>query len=173
MKLRERQTSHMIDFLFPLALFFCFAVSAIVLILMATEIYRSTTENSSRNHVGRTVLAYVSEKIHQGDEDGDVFIGTLDGEPALVLREQSENGTDSTGYCTYIYEYEGTLRELFLKEGAEVSPAGGSVIAEIESFSMEELADGLFSFVCRESSGETLTQLVSVHSKSAGGTSHE
>ena len=38
MKIRERQTSHMIDFLFPLALFFCFAVSAIVLILMATGI---------------------------------------------------------------------------------------------------------------------------------------
>lgn len=52
MKIRERQTSHMIDFLFPLALFFCFAVSAIVLILMATGIYRSTTESSARNSCG-------------------------------------------------------------------------------------------------------------------------
>ena len=66
MKIRERQTSHMIDFLFPLALFFCFAVSAIVLILMATGIYRSTTESSARNHVGRTALAYVSEKSLSG-----------------------------------------------------------------------------------------------------------
>ena len=125
MKIRERQTSHMIDFLFPLALFFCFAVSAIVLILMATGIYRSTTESSARNHVGRTALAYVSEKLHQGDADG------------------------------------------------EVPPENGSVIAEIEAFSMEKISDGLFSFVCREESGETLTQLVSVRSQSAGGTGHE
>lgn len=131
MKIRERQTSHMIDFLFPLALFFCFAVSAIVLILMATGIYRSTTESSARNHVGRTALAYVSEKLHQGDANGDVFIGALGEEPALVLRRQSDGGT----YCTYIYEYEGALRELFLKEGAEVPPENGSVIAEIEAFS--------------------------------------
>ncbi len=169
MKIRERQTSHMIDFLFPLALFFCFAVSAIVLILMATGIYRSTTESSARNHVGRTALAYVSEKLHQGDADGDVFIGALGEEPALVLRRQSDGGT----YCTYIYEYEGALRELFLKEGAEVPPENGSVIAEIKAFSMEKISDGLFSFVCREESGETLTQLVSVRSQSAGGTGHE
>ena len=76
-------------------------------------------------------------------------------------------------YCTYIYEYEGALRELFLKEGAEVPPENGSVIAEIEAFSMEKISDGLFSFVCREESGETLTQLVSVRSQSAGGTGHE
>lgn len=65
------------------------------------------------------------------------------------------------------------LRELFLKEGAEVPPENGSVIAEIEAFSMEKISDGLFSFVCREESGETLTQLVSVRSQSAGGTGHE
>lgn len=111
---------------------------------------RSTTESSARNQVGRTALAYVSEKLHQGDADGDVFIGALGEEPALVLRRQSDGGT----YCTYIYEYEGALRELFLKEGAEVPPENGSVIAEIEAFSMEKISDGLFSFVCREESGE-------------------
>ena len=103
------------------------------------------------------------------DSDGDVFIGALGEEPALVLRRQSDGGS----YCTYIYEYEGALRELFLKEGAEVPPENGSVIAEIEAFSMEKISDGLFSFVCREESGETLTQLVSVRSQSAGGTGHE
>ena len=48
MRFRTQQ-NHMIDFLFPVALFFVFAVSAMTVILLATGIYRSTTEHSSRN----------------------------------------------------------------------------------------------------------------------------
>ena len=46
MRFRTQQ-NHMIDFLFPVALFFVFAVSAMTVILLATGIYRSTTEHSS------------------------------------------------------------------------------------------------------------------------------
>ena len=45
---------HIIDFLFPIALFFVFALSALTLILLAAGIYQSTTERSSlRYKIGR------------------------------------------------------------------------------------------------------------------------
>ena len=53
--------NHMIDFLFPVALFFVFALSALTLILLAARIYQSTTENSSLNYSSRTCLSYISE----------------------------------------------------------------------------------------------------------------
>ena len=66
MRFRLKQR-HMIDFLFPVALFFVFALSALTVILLATQIYRSTTENSSLNYTARTSLSYISEKVHQND----------------------------------------------------------------------------------------------------------
>ena len=114
MRFRTQQ-NHMIDFLFPVALFFVFAVSAMTVILLATGIYRSTTEHSSLNYTARTSLAYICEKIHQNDAGGDVALGTFDGCDALILRQT--RGEDT--YQTYIYVYENELKELFIKDGVE------------------------------------------------------
>ena len=64
----------MIDFLFPVALFFVFALSALTVILLAARIYQSTTESSSLNYTARTSLSYINEKIHQNDCDGAVYL---------------------------------------------------------------------------------------------------
>ena len=97
MRFRTQQ-NHMIDFLFPVALFFVFAVSAMTVILLATGIYRSTTEHSSLNYTARTSLAYICEKIHQNDTGGDVALGTYDGCEALILKQSNREDT----YQTYI-----------------------------------------------------------------------
>ena len=114
MRFRTQQ-NHMIDFLFPVALFFVFAVSAMTVILLATGIYRSTTEHSSLNYTARTSLAYICEKIHQNDAGGDVALGTFDGCDALILRQT--RGEDT--YQTYIYVYENDRKELFIKDGGK------------------------------------------------------
>ena len=68
MKFRTRQ-KHIIDFIFPVALFFVFALCALTVLLLSARIYQSTTDSSSRNYTARTGLSYVSEKIHQNDTD--------------------------------------------------------------------------------------------------------
>ena len=98
---------HMIDFLFPVALFFVFALSALTVILLAAKIYQSTTEHSSFNYTSRTCLSYIAEKIHQNDVGGTVSIGTFDGCDALVLEQA--HGEDT--YYTYIYVHENELKE--------------------------------------------------------------
>ena len=113
MRFRVKQR-HMIDFLFPVALFFVFSLSALTVILLATRIYKSTTENSSLNYTSRTSLSYISEKIHQHDS-GTISLGTFDGCDAIVLGQE----IDGTVYYTYIYSYRNELKEIFLKDGWE------------------------------------------------------
>ena len=82
---------HMIDFLFPVALFFVFALSALATILLAARIYQDTTEHSALNYTSRTSLPYISEKLHQNDFDGTVSLGSFDGCDAIVMELKHEN----------------------------------------------------------------------------------
>jgi hypothetical protein len=148
----------MIDFLFPVLLFFIFTLSALSVLLMAANVYQSTTEQSLMNYTSITSLSYISEKIHQNDEAGAVTIGKLDGQDALILKHTGEEET----YCTYIYVYDQELREFFAKEDADVSVSSGRTILTVEDFSMEQVKDGLFRFSCTDTDGNSASTLVSL-----------
>lgn len=152
---------HMIDFLFPIALFFVFALSALALILLAAGIYQSTTENSSLQYTSRTGLAYISEKIHQNDENGAIYLGSFDGCDALVL----EQGYGEETYYTYIYASEQNLKELFIKEGVDADAEDGRTILEVEDFTMEQVSDELFRFECTDTKGRSSSTVIGIRSR--------
>lgn len=154
--------NHMIDLLFPVALFFVFTVSAVVVILLATRIYQSTTEASMLSDSSRTSLAYVSEKIHQNDCLALVELGTFDGCDALIITHSGEQ----EGYTTYIYVHENELKELLVKNGVTATASIGKTIMQVEHFLMEEIDSGLFRFSCTDSSGQRVSTLVGLHSTS-------
>lgn len=156
MQIRTRQ-SHMVDFLFPVALLFVFAVSSLAVILLATEVYRSTTENSSLNYTARTSMAYISEKIHQSDVGGDITLTDLNGCDTLIL-QQELNGTV---YNTYIYMYENELKELFARDGLDFPAQMGKTILAVEDFSISEIRDGVFRFSCTDTNGQQASTIVS------------
>ena len=72
----QRKQKHMVDLIFPVSLFFMFALCAVTVLLLAARIYQSTTEHSSLNYTARTGLSYISEKIHQNDRNGQIRIGS-------------------------------------------------------------------------------------------------
>ncbi|MCI8996687.1 MAG: DUF4860 domain-containing protein [Lachnospiraceae bacterium] len=152
---------HMIDLLFPVALFFVFALSALTVLLIAARIYQSTTEHSSLHDTSRTSLSYISEKLHQSDEAGSVSLGTFDGCDALIIQQTHGEHT----YYTYIYSYEGQLRELFVKAGVNTSASSGMAILEVQDFSMEELSDGLLKFSCTDQEGQTTSSMIGLRSR--------
>lgn len=154
------QRNHMIDFLFPVALFFVFAVSALTVILLATNVYRSTTEHSSLNFTAGTSLSYISEKIHQSDENGKVSLGTFDGLDALIIEQEYKDEI----YFTYIYTDQNELKELFVKEGVEVNASSGKSILPIESFTMEAIGEHAYSFTCVDKDGQKASSVVSIRS---------
>lgn len=152
---------HMIDFLFPIALFFVFALSALALILLAAGIYESTTENSSLQYTSRTGLAYISEKIHQNDENGAVYLGNIDGYDALVLEQ--EYGDER--YHTYIYVCKEELKELFIKDGVAAEAEDGRTILEVQDFSMKQISDQLFQFECTDIDERTSSVVIGIRSR--------
>lgn len=152
---------HMIDFIFPIALFFVFALSALTLVLFAARIYRSTTENSSLQYTSRTGLSYISEKIHQSDGHGAITLGSFDGCDALVIEQSYEEET----YFTYIYVHEQNLKELFIKEGVAADASDGRIILEIQDFSIEQLSENLFRFNCTDAKNQSSSTIVGIRSK--------
>lgn len=157
----QTKQKHMIDFLFPVALFFVFALSALTVILLAARIYQSTTESSSLNYTARTSLSYINEKIHQNDCDGAVYLDEFDECRALVM-EQSHN---NERYYTYIYIYGQELKELFIKEGVDATASAGRTIMEIQDFSMEEISENLLKFSCVDNTNTKASTIVSIKSK--------
>lgn len=157
----QLKRKHMIDFLFPVALFFVFALSALTTILLAARIYQNTTEHSALNYTSRTSLSYISEKLHQNDYEGSISIGSFDGCDAIVMEQKHENET----YYTYIYAYDQELKELFIKKDVTASASSGRTILEVEAFSIEQLSDHLLRISCSDQKGQQASTIISVKSK--------
>lgn len=151
---------HMIDFLFPVALFFVFALSALTVILLAARIYQSTTETSSLNYTSRTSLSYISEKIHQNDINDAVSLGSFDGCEALVIKQSV--GEDI--YYTYIYADNKELKELFVKDGTTAKASSGRKILDIQDFSIEQISDHLLKFSCTDQNNQTASSVIGIRS---------
>ena len=170
MRLKNRNANHMIEFIFPLVLFLVFAISALTVLLLATNIYRKTTENSRLNFTSQTAIAYIEEKIHQSDNlaadeyGGDtscVSIGEFAGTDALMI-SQEVNGA---AYITCIYEYDGELREIFTQSLDDALPESGRSIIKTQDFAMEELSYGLYRFTCTDADGRTTEACIATRCK--------
>jgi hypothetical protein len=115
----------------------------------------------------RTGFAYVTEKIRQADSDGAVSIGDFDGIPALLIARTSGENT----YITYLYAYNGYLKELMVRKDTPLSPEAGQDILAVSEFSLQQVNDRLFSFTICAEGGESCSLFVSTKSK--GGSSDE
>lgn len=156
------RNKHLIDLVFPIALLFVFATSSLVVLVLAANIYSSTTNQIQTNDQNRTSLSYISQKMRQNDMGGDISIEKVDDIDCLTIRS-SLNGNS---YITYIYEYEGVLKELFVNADVRISLKNGKDIMTIDSLSMYEIDDGLFSFLSTDKGGKTNSLIISERSTS-------
>ena len=150
----QTERKHVIDFLFPLALFFVLTATSVALVVLASGTYSHQVQDSEDSFVSRTALSYVTEKIHQADEYGSVYAGTFDGQDAIVICQTYSEQT----YMTYLYEYDGYLRELFIQDGRRILAS--------DSFSFEESQEGLFHLYCTNKDGSISDTYVSIKSTS-------
>ena len=148
---------HTIDILFPWALFGLLAICGLLVLILAADIYQDTTTMADENYESRTVLSYLTEKIHQND-NGTVTIGSVDGTDSLIIRQDY----DGEEYCTYIFEEDGMLKELFVRSGTAVSTADGKAVIPVEDFKMEALENGLLHFSCMSEDGRKMDTVVAV-----------
>lgn len=152
---------HTIDLLFPIALFFVLAVSSLIVVLLASNIYKNTTQMEQANYESRTSLSYVAGKIRQNDEHGAVSLGSFDGIDALVLSQNY----DGQSYKTYIYEYEGSLRELFIRDNVSAKASDGQAIMDVQDFKIEAIGDQIFQLSCIDTHGQKISTIAAVKSE--------
>lgn len=145
----QHRNQHVIDLIFPIALFFVFAASALIVVTLAANVYGNTNDTLRINDESRTALSYVSEKIRQSDAKGSMEVKDVENTQCLVMSAEY-NGT---GYSTYIYEQEGMLKELFIRDDAPVSLASGMDITKIASLSIDKGAGNLYHFTVVDSKG--------------------
>lgn len=119
--------------LMALTVFALFALCLLLVLLSGAGVYRRVADRGAENHARRTAMAYVAERVRQGE---GVSLEDFGGCQALVLAEETPEGI----FLTRVYGYEGFLWELYSREDARLSPADGEQLLEVKdlSFSLEE-----------------------------------
>ena len=131
----QKKSFHVFDALFAFLLLIAFLLFSLLLSGVGSVIYQKGTDSLNENYTTRTALAYLQEKLRQHDEADALSETTVGEQPALALAE-TKDGAD---YVTYIYYYDGALRELFTASSTPI-PETGSKITELSSFTFEELS---------------------------------
>lgn len=156
----QARHKHVIDLIFPIALFFVFAASSFSVLILAADVYASTTDRLGVNDENRTALSYISEKIRQNDSNGAINTVSIDDTDCLAL-SAVYNGIPCT---TYIYVYDGILKELFINDGIPVSLKNGRDIMQISSLSIDLLEDHIYLFTTVDSTGTESSVIASERS---------
>ena len=155
----KAKRNHSIDFLFPIILFFIFALMALLVMLLSANVYGKITNNSSMNYTAHTSVAYISQKVRSCDNGGNIHIGEIGGRQCLII-DQEYSGSD---YCTYIYSFGGSLMELFARADAEAKPESGQKLLDISSLEISYVDDDLLKVACTDTNGNVSDMLISIH----------
>ena len=158
----HRNRSHVIDLIFPLAVLFVFAASSLVVLILSVHIYTGQTTQAEAHYRSDTPLSYIEEKVRQNDVKDGIAIETLNGTECLALKDSS----DGISYTTYLYVSDGWLKELFVRDDADVSLNAGKNIIEASEFTVSELDNGLYRITITDTDGVTNSRILSERSHS-------
>lgn len=159
---RLRTRKHNIDFMFLMILFLIFTFSAVSVLLMAVNSYRSVVNANEQATDARAAMAYLREVIHKNDVASTISIGSFDGIDCVVIADESGE------YSRYIYAYDGYLMELMAKDDSGATPEFGDKILEVNSFEVEWLDEDkdAIEATIEDTSGNT--HVVDIAVKSGG-----
>lgn len=151
MRLSTKSNGHIIDILFTLGLLCVFTASALMIVLIGSNVYKSTVASMASNYDMRTSLTYISQKIRQNDIENGIHISNIGNTTALVL-EQNFNKKD---YQTWIYYDNGSIKELFTRKGNKISLDKGREIMQANNFNIEYSENGIYTFTSTDKDGKT------------------
>lgn len=161
---KETEKRHSIDILFQMVIFLLFTFSAIILLILSVNFYRSIVERSDKNQNARVAVAYIREAIHQNDEQSSVTLTEFDGASCIKIMQADD-------YVLYLYLKDGELRELFTKEGARVTSDDGQRIMQLQRLDFYMKEDNVIIVECEDSENNYEKVLVTLKSNAGGQTS--
>ncbi len=137
--MKREQARHSIDFLFVLLIFVGFLGTAIMLVTLGTNEYHRIVDGMQVNDGVRIAAAYLTQKVHQMKGTEAITVGELEGNSALMLRQRIGN----RDYITYLYVYDGQLRELMTAESNDsLRPVSGTEILPMQQLTFEDTGRG-------------------------------
>ncbi len=149
---------------FPILLFLVFTLSALGIVLASVQIYQKILSRAEESYDTEIAVAYLTEKFRNHDAEGSIKIDDYMGHDAILI----ENIVKDVPYVTYIYAYDGYLRELYVEKemlGGCVEDSGTRIL-ELKSFDAEMMSDSLAHLRFTDEDGGSTETFLSIRSKS-------
>ena len=157
----NRNNSRAIDTFFILALLALFAITSFFVIIIGARQYHSIANQMTENYETRTAASYLVEKFNQNDVEGSVTLTDVEGIPAIALTQTIHEQQ----YTTYIYAYEGYLREVTVSASTTVTPASGQKIVEAATLDITACSRNLYCFTITDTYGNASPIFISWNAK--------
>ena len=159
-----KRNKSIVDFLFILAPFGAFAITALFVVLFGARIYESTVNNMNSNYEKRTAMSYVTEKIRSHDYTDGANVD----ETGSILKLYQNTGDKK--YVTYLFVADGYLKEFTADEDYDFDYKAGTKILAIKDFSVKKENDSLYRFNITDTNGEKTEFFVTLYSGTDGET---
>ena len=159
-----KRNKSIVDFLFILALFGAFAITALFVVLFGARIYESTVNNMNSNYEKRTAMSYVTEKIRSHDYTDGANVD----ETGSILKLYQTTGDKK--YVTYLFVADGYLKEFTADEDYDFDYKAGTKILAVKDFSVKKENDSLYRFNITDTNGEKTEFFVTLYSGTDGET---
>lgn len=144
---RFTEKKNSISGLAALLVFGIFAVCVLLVLLQGANTYQKIHERGQATYEQRTAAQFLATKIRQAS--GPVLVTSFGDGEALVFEEDFDGET----YATWIYCYDGWLREYFGTTEEEPLPEFGEKILEAGYVSMS-LEEDLLWILLEDSEGQ-------------------
>ncbi|MGL4345644.1 MAG: DUF4860 domain-containing protein [Cellulosilyticaceae bacterium] len=116
-----------------LCIFLLFSTCSCILVMLGADQYMQINQEAKEHFDIRTPVSYISNKVRQNDTYGAIQVIKQEGKDILVLSEVIGEQI----YDTWIYEYEGMLRELYIQQGDEVALDWGVELLAIQDITFK------------------------------------
>lgn len=151
------KSTHSLQRLLPVLVLALFLLLAGLTVIRSAGAYQKILGRSDR--LDRAMaLTYIAEKARQNDAPGALRLGRIGDCQALVITQG-----EAVLYDTYIYCYEGSLRELMIKRELTPEADMGRCLLPMEGLELE-LEGTLLKIRCPGPEGETLERAVALRS---------
>lgn len=147
------------DFVIGLLLFCVFTGAMLMALVSGAGAYKDISAEMEAQYSERTCVSYITAKLRHFDSLGAISVGKIQGMDVIMLTEE-ENGTEC---ITYIYYYDGYVRELYCEKDMDFDPEAGLSVISAEALSAEEPEDNLIKIEC-VSGGRSVSAYVALSS---------
>ncbi len=147
---KKKSFFHSADTFFVLILFAVFVIMALFISAAGALSYKKSVAQMEERFNKQTCISYITAKMRSNNEQGTIDIVDFNGEEALCI----SNVFGEAVYNTYIYQYDGMVRELFCNAEITLDHSAGSALTKAEGLSFEK-DGGLYKITLTEENGES------------------